>query len=372
MKEETVTIDGITYSADMATVLSADKGITTFQLIRGVRYIGECAFAGCKNLRVVHIPETVIRIEDCAFRDCPGLREVHFPYYIEYISPLAFTFSNGFDRFYYYNLKVTIPNDAFLKFTYMIPQFISELDYKKYGLALDDLEEVDGWSDLDGLPIFVNEDELYRMAIKDSLRYEYKMVDDKDQDRKTDEIPLIYKSVLHSIFDKKLCDFLFESELVQAGEGCIINMIEDSFHALIEHRINQWLKLSQNYRPIELIYDTLYEALQMGFVTSVLFDSNDTELYGENLFFYLLLTNGEAMTGFNHDEIENNRTLKEWYERMLIDTGKVVNCYFLKYNEYGYPINVGSLKHIVRQSMRMLFHIGYSYGVKYRTCIIEG
>ncbi len=74
--EESITIDGITYSADMATVLSADKDIASFQLISGVRYIGEYAFAGCQNLRIVHIPETVVRIEDFAFRDCFGLKEV--------------------------------------------------------------------------------------------------------------------------------------------------------------------------------------------------------------------------------------------------------------------------------------------------------
>ena len=47
---ETVTIGGITYSVDMATVLSADQSITSFQLERGVRYIGENAFANCQNL----------------------------------------------------------------------------------------------------------------------------------------------------------------------------------------------------------------------------------------------------------------------------------------------------------------------------------
>ena len=61
--EDSITINGITYSADMATVLSADKDITSFQLTRGVRYIGEYAFAGCQKLRIVHMPEMVIRIE---------------------------------------------------------------------------------------------------------------------------------------------------------------------------------------------------------------------------------------------------------------------------------------------------------------------
>ena len=89
----TITINGFTYSADMATVLSVDKGILSLNgMQRGVRYIGEGAFAGCENLRIVRIPDTVINIEDFAFRDCPNIQEVYLPYGMEYISPLVFTF----------------------------------------------------------------------------------------------------------------------------------------------------------------------------------------------------------------------------------------------------------------------------------------
>lgn len=90
---DTITINGFTYSADMATVLSVDKGILSLnEMQRGVRYIGEGAFAGCENQRIVRIPDTVISIEDFAFRDCPNIQEVYLPYGMEYISPLAFTF----------------------------------------------------------------------------------------------------------------------------------------------------------------------------------------------------------------------------------------------------------------------------------------
>ena len=50
MDTEGITINGITYSDDMATVLAADSNIPSFDLIRGVRYIGKYAFADCKNL----------------------------------------------------------------------------------------------------------------------------------------------------------------------------------------------------------------------------------------------------------------------------------------------------------------------------------
>ena len=41
---DTITINGFTYSADMATVLSVDKGTSSLnEMQRGVRYIGEGA-----------------------------------------------------------------------------------------------------------------------------------------------------------------------------------------------------------------------------------------------------------------------------------------------------------------------------------------
>ena len=43
-----ITIDGFTYSKDMATVLMVDKSIATLdKMQRGVRYIGKWAFTGC-------------------------------------------------------------------------------------------------------------------------------------------------------------------------------------------------------------------------------------------------------------------------------------------------------------------------------------
>lgn len=364
-KGETITIDGVTYSVDMATVLSADKGITSFQLIRGVRRIGEYAFAGCQNLRVVRIPETVIRIEDFAFRDCFALHEVHLPYYMEYISSLAFTYSEGdINRFYMYPLKVFIPKKAFLRYAYMIPQYISEYDYEEYGLTDNDMAEVEGWNTDEGLPISVNEDELYRIAIKDYLQYRY-MIGDYECTDEPHDIQQIYNSVFHYIFNNGLCDFLNESELIETDDEHIINNIDDSFGALMEHRIRERYKLSQNYRPIELIYDTLGDALQLGFVTvsTEKIKSNAHEFYGDMLFKYLQHCYGNAVCGYYCQIVENDSALKELYDKMDIDTEKVLNCFILRYNENGLPINVKSLKRIIRQTMKILFHIGYSYGI---------
>ena len=111
-----IRIGKVVYSDDLSTVLSADKDITSFEIIRGVRCIGSRAFSGCRKLRVVRIPETVIRIEDYAFRDCTAIQEMYLPYYIEYISPLAFTNSDESEPFYLCIPNVHIPKDAFRKY----------------------------------------------------------------------------------------------------------------------------------------------------------------------------------------------------------------------------------------------------------------
>lgn len=158
-------------------------------------------------------------------------------------------------------------------------------------------------------------------------------------------------------------------ELIETDDEHIINNIDESFWALMEHRIRERYKLSQNYRPIEQIYDILGDALRLGFVavSTEGIKPNDHELYGDLLFEYLQPYYGDAIWGFYSQKVENDSALKEWCDKMEIDTEKVLNCFLLKYNDNGFPINVKSLKRIVRLIMKILFHIGYSYGVRYKT-----
>ncbi|MBR6189244.1 MAG: leucine-rich repeat protein [Prevotella sp.] len=365
---DTITINGFTYSADMATVLSVDKGVSSLnEMQRGVRYIGVGAFKGCENLRIVRIPETVIRIEDFAFRDCSNIQEVHLPYDMEYISPLAFTFSEEASSQFYNSVEVFIPKDAFLKYTYMIPQFIPVWSYKDYGLTDEDMKDAYGefWDDIDGSPIYVNEDELYRMAIKDTIRYKLKVGESLNTD--SDREQEIYDSVLHSLFEEQLCDFLCESSLVNTDNNKIVNNVDDSFGTLMEYRIMERYKLSQNYRPIELICDVMEDALTMGFIPSSVWQyTDDSELYDENLFNYLSAVYGDISCGFLTEDVEKNSKMSAWYNDMKIDTERLLWLFLRKYAEYSYAINVAILKRIIRQSMRMLFHIGYSYGMQYK------
>ena len=57
---------------------------------RGVKVIGEAAFAHCPSLFSVVIPDTVERIEREAFLDCPELFRVLIPDSVKYIGPYAF------------------------------------------------------------------------------------------------------------------------------------------------------------------------------------------------------------------------------------------------------------------------------------------
>ena len=45
----------------------------------GVTSIGDCAFAGCRNLSSVEVPASVTEIGACAFTDCASLKKVTLP-----------------------------------------------------------------------------------------------------------------------------------------------------------------------------------------------------------------------------------------------------------------------------------------------------
>ena len=44
-----------------------------------LEYIGEFAFEGCRNLRAICLPDSVVFLGQCAFRRCTGLEKVHIP-----------------------------------------------------------------------------------------------------------------------------------------------------------------------------------------------------------------------------------------------------------------------------------------------------
>jgi len=378
IKIETVTIGGITYSADMATVLSADLDITTFHLERGVRYIGENAFANCHNLRVVRIPKTVIRIEDFAFRDCQNLCEVHLPYYMEYISPLAFTLSEkAGNTFYNNNIKMFFPEDASQKFAYMIPQFIPIFDYDSSDQYNDFFEYQDNYDFPEGLSIYVNEDELYRMVVKDYIRnyYNTEEADEKVEDTDAD-IQALCDDVIDFMFSFGFGNLIGRDELVDTNKHQIINSVDESFGSLVDNIIKDWVIFTPDLRPLDIMYMAMNEVLVMGFIPASIWDHpDDKNYYGDRLYEYLKNQYVDIRDGFYNHEVVNDEILEEWYQRLEVDV-EVMLDYFTKiYSEAGHPIHAKAFKSIVRHSMRILFRVGYSYGLKYRgkvKCNSEG
>ena len=51
-----------------------------------------------------------------------------------------------------------------------------------------------------------------------------------------------------------------------------------------------------------------------------------------------------------------------------IDLEVMLDSFLQEYTKSGHLINVNTLKRIVRLCMIKLFHIGFSYGLKYRKC----
>lgn len=326
-----ITIDGFTYSKDMATVLMVDKSIATLdKMQRGVRYIGKGAFAGCKNLRIVHLPETVIWIEDFAFCDCCNIQELYLHYDIEYISPLAFTFSeevNG--RFYNCNFKTYFPNETFLKYAYMIPQLVSEERYADYGFTSNDLEDTEGWDYLTGIPIYIGEDELYRITIEDYIIRKYSANGhiEFDSNLRTEDVRKIYQIVLHDVF----CKCAKEVTLIKVDESFLSHHSDEEIEFVISYFITNWAKHSPNTRPIELLRSMVCYFGRLGFS-----DATETEI-----------------------EMQVSSIQSDLFS---VDSRKLLDDYFAQYSASGYHINTQLLKSIVRESMMLMYHIGYRLG----------
>ena len=346
-----ITINGFTYSPDLTTVIAVEKDITSLDgMQRGVCYIGKMAFAGCSNLRVVRLPETVIGIDDFAFCDCENLMDVHFPFNIEYISPLAFTNSVKGKPFYNLNINAIIPIEAYLKFTFLTPQFVSESCYEECGFTMDDLDRLEGWDELDGLPVYVDEDELYRMAIMDHLQHEYMVgeLTEADAEKEAENLRGIYQQVRDRLYEEIIGDALSGSDFLQTGRHGIVNNVGESCHALIEHHIRFWLKQTPEKRPMEILYRAITDTIFMGFDLQSRYEDDFGLFYQE-------------------EDQDCKEMLVTYYDKLSqIDVKDVLQQFLLRYKQYGYPINVQSLKKIVRLCMKLMFHIGYSYGIHYR------
>ena len=370
MDTEGITINSITYSDDMATVLAADSNIPSFDLIRGVRYIGRYAFADCKNLKVVRIPETVIRIEDYAFLNCTSIQELQLPYYMEYISPLAFTNSDPAERFHLVIPKISFPKESYQLYAYLLPQYISWLDHDDYGVTLDELEEREDWDDILGLPTIIDAHEIYRMVIINDLRERYLIAHDiEDKAAVTDSDEKEITKVAQELALEN-ATFLQVEDLVEIGDYPIIDSIDETFAAILEKKVADSYDFGwTRHRPITCMEDSLRESLLWGYILPVIWSvPDDSELYGKELFIYCKASYGDLVGHFENDYLKGDfQKIKKWHDTLLLkDCITILSSYLVYYNKQGYEITIPLLRKAFLSCMKIMFHIGFSYGMKYR------
>lgn len=75
------------------TLVSCDKNVEHVEIPYGVRVIGERAFAGCHNLRVVMLPSSLRKISAKGFYDCKALEKVELPSGLCELGEEAFAFT---------------------------------------------------------------------------------------------------------------------------------------------------------------------------------------------------------------------------------------------------------------------------------------
>lgn len=70
----------------------AQTEISSIEIPKGVKIIGDLAFSECKNLKSVKLHEGLEFIDDGAFMDCASLEEINLPASLKYIGKHAFSF----------------------------------------------------------------------------------------------------------------------------------------------------------------------------------------------------------------------------------------------------------------------------------------
>lgn len=115
------------------------RGLTNVVIPESVTSIGICAFEGCSALKGIRIPESVTRIESGAFENCYGLTNITIPGSVASIGGNAFQGCSGLTRAgnigsgcnYEFGWTETIPYNAFSGCSgltsVMIPQSITTI-----------------------------------------------------------------------------------------------------------------------------------------------------------------------------------------------------------------------------------------------------
>ena len=77
-------------------------------------------------------------------------------------------------------------------------------------------------------------------------------------------------------------------------------------------------------------------------------------------------SSGDAVGRFEDDIVWQDSSLESWYERMVLDCEGLLMLQVMEYQKRGYAMSVPMMKRVFLVCMRMVFHIGLSYGLKYK------
>ena len=364
-----IVIGDIVYSSDLKTVISSKKDITTLNLIRGVRYIGRYAFSDCVELRVLHIPETVIRIEDFAFRNCMEIQELHLPYDMEYISILAFTSSDwGNCGFFLPIPRIVIPHNTFFKYLVLLPQYIMEEDYSQYGVSDVDYEEFKNSRESEiYYPEYPDDKEFCRIAVlsmidaqdnKANFVEEFKEINDPQMEE-------VRNSTILEIIEGK--EIVSRYQIIPCKDIPFMSNMEDLIKSIIRENIREWFVFETTLPPIELCAGMIEESMGIGVIPPLLWGHAECMEMAKYSFYNLLCEMyGEyPVSQFFCEKGEKNPLFDKWTEKLHeINGTSILFCVAYSYKQKGYKTTPLLFYHILKQCMMVAFQIGYSFGIR--------
>ena len=106
---------GVKYSKDWKRLLKAPEILSgKYSIRKGVKVIGGLAFAYCKSLTIINIPNSVTTIGEWAFFNCNSLTNINIPNSVTTIGENAFCLCDSLTSINIPNSVTTIGNSAFL------------------------------------------------------------------------------------------------------------------------------------------------------------------------------------------------------------------------------------------------------------------
>ena len=105
---------GVKYSKDWKRLLKAPESLSgKYSIRKGVKVIGDLAFAYCKSLTNINIPNSVTTIGVCAFMNCKSLTNINIPNSVTTIGNSAFGYCKSLTSINIPNSVTTIEDSAF-------------------------------------------------------------------------------------------------------------------------------------------------------------------------------------------------------------------------------------------------------------------